>query len=156
MIRCIVAIDSKYGIANEHGIPWQGKLPTEVSYYRSKISGKVILMGSGTYNEFKKAPTDTKNYVLTRSEEPLREGFNKVSDLTQFFKSNDDVWVIGGAGVFTEVLDSADELYVTRIDQDFNCTKFFPKFEDKFELIKKDSPIQENGITFHYEVWSRK
>jgi dihydrofolate reductase len=29
MIRLIAAVDSQRGVANEHGIPWQGKVPMD-------------------------------------------------------------------------------------------------------------------------------
>ncbi len=156
MIHCIAAIDEKHGIANEEGIPWQGKLPSEVAYYRSKIQGQTILMGSATYKEHGAPPKSTKSYVLTSSSEPLRQGFQKVDSLERFLKGHPDVWVIGGAGVFNEVIDVTEMLYITRVQGNFNCTKFFPEFESDFSLVERSPLKEENGISFHFERWHRK
>lgn len=111
-------------------------------------------MGQGTYKELSKLWSDKKNYVATRSAENLREGFIAVDDAYGFLeKYQRDIWVLGGAGVFSSTLDLADELYITQLDQDFNCTKFFPRFQDKFTLRNESEPIKENGIIYTFQVW---
>jgi dihydrofolate reductase len=157
MIKFIAAIDNKLGMANDHGIPWQGKLPTDVEYFRKKTIGSTILMGYGTYAEFKNPKPDRRNVVASSKPEVLREGFELTKDARQFIKdSREDIWVIGGPGLFAQTLDLADELYLTRIEADFNCTKFFPEFENAFELKSRTKPQTENKITFCFEVWKRK
>jgi dihydrofolate reductase len=160
MIRLIAAIDDKRGIANEHGIPWHGKLPTDVKYYHEKVaSGDLILMGYGVYKELSKPMRGGVNYVATYEQnERFRSGFEPIYDARKFLESveHKDVWNIGGAILFKSTLDLAHELYLTRVQGDFHCTKFFPEFEQDFELISSTEPQEENGITFHFEVWKRK
>ncbi len=159
MIRFIAAIDSKRGIADEHGLPWQGKVPTDVHYYRNKIKKGYILMGFGLYVELSR-PYENEhkiNYVAMRGvHEKLREGFVAVSDGREFLKTcKTDVWNTGGALLFKSTMDLAEELHLTRLTGDFNCTKFFPEFERDFKLVSKSEPITENAITYHFEVWRR-
>lgn len=169
MIRFIAAIDNKMGLANEHGIPWQGKIPTDVAYFRDMTIGSTVMMGAGWYKEQQKPLINKRNIVATRNPEPLRPGFERAEDARKFLKKfkavktsqvdtvrGSDIWVGGGAGLFASTLDLADELYLTRIDADFDCTKFFPDFEDEFELKSSSDPITENGVTYHFETWSRK
>ena len=157
MIRFIAAIDIMHGLADEYGIPWQGQLPTDVKHFRYKTLHGIVMMGAGWYKEQIKPLPDRRNLVATSSPEPLRPGFEKVTDAHEFLKNaKDDIWVGGGAGLFTSTLDLADELYLTRLDQDFHCTKFFPKFEDKFILKSKSETQTENGISFSFEVWVRR
>jgi dihydrofolate reductase len=155
MIRFIAAIDNKRGIADDHGIPWD--LPTDVSYYRGKVRFHAYLIGYGTYIHYTKPLEDTQTYVATTQAKKLRTGFSKVSDAREFLQNTkEDVWVGGGAGVFESTIDLADELYLTRVNGDFNCTKFFPEFEQDFSIIESGKPHIENDITFHFEVWKRK
>jgi len=157
MICFIAAIDSKLGMADEYGIPWQDKIPNEVKYFRQKTEGNTVLMGYGTYVEFKSPLPNRRNVVASSKTEALRPGFELTSDARQFIQnSTDDVWVIGGAGLFSQTLDLADELYLTRIDGDFNCTKFFPEFESKFKLKSRSEPVTENGITYRFAIWQKK
>lgn len=157
MIRCIVAIDSKRGMADEHGIPWQGKVPADVAHFRDKTSGGIMVMGFRTYEEFDRPLPGRRNLVITHDDKPLRAGFEPIRNVSVFLQEfQEDVWVIGGAKVFADTLGYADELYLTRIEGDFQCTKFFPEFENDFELIQTEEPQAENGITFHFEIWKRK
>jgi dihydrofolate reductase len=157
MIHFIAAIDSKSGMAGEHGIPWQGKIPNEVKYFREKTEGSTILMGYGTYVEFKSPLPNRRNVVASSKTEALKPGFELTPDARQFIQSaSEDVWVIGGGGLFSQTLDLADELYLTRINGDFNCSKFFPEFESKFDLRSRSEPQTENAITYYFEIWQRK
>lgn len=157
MIRFIAALDSKRGVADDHGIPWQSKIPTDVRYFRDKTIGGNLLIGYGWYQEMQKPLPNRRNIVATTKTEVLRPGFEKVSDARKFLlNSKEDIWVGGGAGLFASTLDLADELYLTFVEGDFICTKLFPEFEDKFEKVSESEPITENGVTFRFTIWKRK
>jgi len=157
MIRAIVAIDTKRGLADDHGIPWQGQLPTDVKYYRDKIYTADILMGYGLYKELSKSQGPFTNYVATSSDESLKSGFQKVTDARKFLQeASGDVWNTGGAALFASTFDLVDELYITQLDQDFHCTKFFPEYKDAFQMVSETKPQTENGITFTFQIWHRK
>ncbi len=158
MIRFIAAVDSKLGIADAHGIPWQGKVPSDVKYYHSKISSGTLLMGYGVYKELSKPYPGGDNYVAIQGiDAKLGEGFKPVEDAKEFLlRQTGDVWNLGGAILFSSTIDLADELYLTRLEGDFHCTKFFPEFEKDFQRVSSSEPITENGITFHFEVWKRQ
>ncbi len=157
MIRFIAAIDSNKGLADEHGIPWKGKLPTDVAYYHGKIYGHNYLIGYATYEQHSKPLPGTPTYVAAHNTNDLRPGFIKVTDAREFLQSqSEDIWVGGGAGLFESTLDLADELYLTHLEGDFHCTKFFPDFKDKFEQVEISEPHTENGITFRIARYVRK
>jgi dihydrofolate reductase len=158
MIRLIAAVDSQLGVANDHGIPWQGKIPMDTQYFNDQTEEGIIVMGFRTYQEFDKPLHDRENFVVTkRGSEELRAGFSSVTDLAAFFDQHAEelVWVIGGAGLFSDSLVRADELYLTQLDRDFHCTKFFPNFSDTFELTSELGPHSENEISFLFEIWRR-
>lgn len=115
-------------------------------------------MGYATYQEFTMPLPDCRNVVASSSiTEPLREGFEITADAREFLKdSKEDIWVVGGARLFESTIDLADELYITQVQGDFNCTKFFPEFKNKFELKSEEKPITENGVTFTFQTWTKK
>lgn len=159
VIRLIVAIDAQRGLADEHGIPWQGRLPSDTEYFRKQTVDGIIVMGFRTYEEFATPLHDRDNYVVARSGgPPLRPGFQAVEDLDHFVADHTDevVWIIGGAGLYERTLPVADELYITQLDQDFGCTKFFPAFKDAFLLDPGVETRRENDLSFRFEVWRRK
>jgi dihydrofolate reductase len=157
MVYFIVVIDSKRGMANEQGIPWKGKTPKEVAYFRANTIHHNIMMGYGTYIEFTKPLSDRRNLVASTQAVSLLPGFELVLDAREFLMSSqEDVWVIGGAELFTSTLDLADELYITQLEGNFNCTKFFPEFEQNFVRISQSEIQEENGIRYRFQIWKRK
>lgn len=157
MIRLIAAMDDTRGISDGHGIPWQGRIPTDTEYFREQTAQGVIVMGYRTYQEFAQPLHDRENFVVSRPGTSLRPGFVGVPDVVEFLtrRSHETVWVIGGAAVYATTLPNADELYITQLDGDFKCTTFFPKFDDAFVLADDLGSHQENGIAFRFEIWRR-
>ncbi len=155
MIKLIAAIDINNGLANDNGIPWN--LPEDVKYFREKTAGSTVLMGRKTYEEFKQPLENRENLVLSSSEGLLRPGFKKVYNLKDFIKLNSDknIWIIGGSGLFSESIEYADQLFLTRVGGDFECTKFFPEFEDKFHLIHSSEEKKEGELGFRFEIWAK-
>lgn len=154
MINFIVAIDEKRGMANDKGIPWQGKVPADMTQFRQKTLHHPVLMGYRTYEEFPEPLGDRINFVVTRPGTKLRPGFEVVEDPVDYLKqAKEDVWVIGGAALFEQLLPYADELHITALDGDFNCTKFFPEYHQQFTQIYRGDDITQNGITYRFETW---
>lgn len=151
-------MDEKRGMANDHGIPWRGKVPNEVQYFRQQTAQGDILMGYGTYLEFSKPFHDHTNYVATNSDEELHEGFEKVEDARDFLEnySGELIWNIGGPGLLEHTIDLHDELYISQLKGNFECTKFFPRYEHLFELAEVGEWIEENGVTYRFEIWKKK
>jgi dihydrofolate reductase len=159
MVISIAAIDNKLGIANDQGIPWQGKIPTDVKHFRKATIGQTIIMGYGMYQELSHPFPDRRNIVATTRQlaEPIKPGFEVVSDVRKFIsEAKGDIWIVGGAKLYQSLLDITDKLDLTLIEADFNCTKFFPEFKDKFELTSESEPITENGLTYRFTIWNKK
>jgi dihydrofolate reductase len=153
-MRLIAAIDTRRGLATATGIPW--RLPGDVNQFRQRTVTGPVLMGRATYDEFAAPLGRGRNYVLTGSPDPLRPGFVPVGDLGTFLAGHsepDDLWVIGGAGIFAQTITWADTLHLTRVEGDFDCTKFFPSFESHFELTERSPEHRENGISYRFETW---
>lgn len=153
MMRMIVAVDSELGMATDTGIPWT--LPTDQRFFADQIEDGLILMGFATYDEISAPLHERTNYVATRRAGTLRDGFVAVPDAAAFIAEHRDdvVQNIGGAGLFAATLSLADELLITRIDADFHCTKFFPPFKDRFQVVAESDRIEENGVTFTFQTW---
>ena len=153
MIRLIAAIDSQRGIATNTGIPW--KLPGDTAYFRDKTASGLIVMGRATYEEFSAPLHDTENFVLTTAPVPLRPGFRAIAALDQLRRAHpdEDIWVIGGATVYRETMAEAEELLLTQVLQDFHCTKFFPPYQNDFELERQSADHQDGGVSYRFETW---
>lgn len=160
MIRLIAALDRRRGIGKAGKIPWS--IPEDAQYFtnQTKTHGGNVLTGGVTYRETYHGPLkDRQNFILTHDNTPI-EGVILVHDLATFLEefADRDLWVAGGAGVFEEVmkLSKADELWLTHIDADFDCDRFFPVYEDAFERVQASDPHDQNGISFYYATYRRR
>lgn len=156
MIRLIAAIDRERGIAKGGIQPW--KIPEDEMYFKDKthLFGGNVLMGSKTFEVIGHPLPNRRNFILTKDTSKI-EGVEVVNNFVFFMQSfPQDLWVIGGASVFEQTLEKADELYLTHIEADFGCDQTFPEFEQKFELSEKSDLREENGFIFTFCVYKRK
>ena len=160
MIRLIAAIDRQRGIAKNGIQPWS--IPLDEVYFteNTKTYGGNVLTGGTTF----RAAYDSKplagrqNYILTHDESEIK-GATAVNDLDKFLAefADRDLWVAGGAAVFTQVIQAgkADELYLTHINADFGCDQFFPKYTDGFHMVEQGEKQDQNGFNFSYVLYAR-
>jgi dihydrofolate reductase len=156
MVRFIAAIDEKRGIATDEGIPWD--LPSDREFFRRQLHDGLIVMGAGVYRELQKPFDDRTNYVVTHQTAPLRPDFIAVHDVDAFFETHRGELIqnVGGASLYEQSLKFADELILTQLYADFHCTKFFPAYEQAFELVSHGETQTENGTSFRFETWRRQ
>jgi dihydrofolate reductase len=157
MIRAIAAVDVRLGLATDDGIPWS--IPADVEHFRNTTSSSSVLMGYATYAEFESPMPGRTNYVATRRAPSLRDGFLPVSDLGSFLSDGaaGDLWIIGGAALYAATIQWAHELNLTRVDGDFNCTKFFPAFEPTFALATDVAvPSMDGTPDIRFQTWERR
>ncbi len=153
MIRAIAAVDEKLGIAANGGIPWT--IPEDGQYFRQQTETGIVLMGKDTYEEFAEPLPNRRNIVASRHLRTAREGFEIVNDVNEFLQNTlDDVWIIGGAGLYTSTLHYCDELYLTHIEGDFNCDRFFPVYADGFSLLSQSSEQVSGNYRFRFAVYA--
>lgn len=160
MILLIAAIDRKRGIARNGAMPWN--IPEDERFFtdQTKTRGGNVLTGMATFHEaYKDKPlAGRQNYILTHSTEPI-EGATVVNDLAGLLEEfkDKDLWVAGGTAVFQAVMDlgKADELYLTHIDGDFDCDRFFPEYEDTFKKVEESEVREQNGFKFTYAKYTK-
>lgn len=152
MIRQVVAMDEKQGIAKNGSQPW--KLPKEAAHFHAltKSKGGVVLMGRTTF-ELIGIMDDRDNYVLTSRTAPIA-GVTLVHDLDSFLAGlTTDLWIIGGAKLYETTLGLADELHITKIATDFGCDSFYPPYEASFKLVSATGQPPENGLSYAFYVY---
>ena len=155
-IKIIVAIDDKNGIAIGQKLPWD--LPTDRKHFRDSVYEDTVVLGWNTFATNNYRPYGIGDTILlTRKDREAVPGVWVVHDADDYFKKlTNDVWVAGGSEIYKIALQYATHLYITKVDGDFGADTFFPEFKNDFKLIHEDDPINENDITFRYQIWERK
>lgn len=161
-IRIIAAI------ARNNAIGYQDKLlywlPDDLKRFKRLTTGHTIIMGRKTFESFPKgALPNRRNVVLTRQKGltfPGAESFSSLKEALEACKSDDEVYIIGGASVYQEALPLADCLCLTEIDDiPAEADAYFP-FVDKnkwLEIVREEHPVDEkHPFKFAFVDYKRK
>lgn len=153
-----MAHDRAIGINNQ--LPW--KLPADMRWFRQHTLGKPIVMGRKTFESFGGKPLPQRtNIVITRDPDYQAEGAVVVHDIEAALLAAgqvDEIMIIGGASFYEQMLNSADRLYVTEIDHDFEADAWFPAFDIKqWRITSEEShPADDkNSYPCHFSIFER-
>lgn len=161
VLSLLVAADEHNVIGKDNKLPWH--LPNDLKYFKNLTWGMPILMGRKTFESIGKPLPGRQSIVITRNHDWQHKGVevvHSVEDAIQKAKDKDikEVFVIGGAEIFTTSLDKADRIYLTRIHYSFEGDVYFPELsEGEWTLVKNHlSPKDEKNPYDHsFQVWER-
>lgn len=158
MISLLWAMDKNRAIGLNNQLPWH--LPEDLKYFKRVTMGKPIAMGRKTYESIGRPLPGRENIVITRSQGVTIEGCTVIHDVKDLLKREDEeLFVIGGAEIFKEIMPYADRLYITEIREVFEADTFFPEINmDNWELIESTPGIKDekNPYTYEFFVYQRK
>lgn len=132
MLNLIVAMAKNNVIGLNGKMPWQ--LPADLQYFKRITMGHPIIMGRKTFDSIGRALPGRQNIVVTRNRDWQHSGVEVAHTLNEAITlaggaSDANKFVIGGAALYSEALNVADTLYVTRIHADVAGDTFFPAIE---------------------------
>ena len=159
MISLIVAHDPNRVIGKDNELPWH--LPEDLAYFKKMTMGKAMVMGRKTYESIGRPLPGRLSIVITRNPDYKAEGVVVVNNLEDGIEKAKEyapeVMIIGGAEIFKLVMEVADRLYITLIQDEFEGDTFFPAYEDDWVLKStSDEIISKNGTAFVYQVYDKK
>lgn len=144
----IVGMASNRVIGKDGTLPW--RLPEDLKFFKKTTLGHPILMGRKTFDSIGKPLPGRRNIVLSRTMEP-REGvevIHKLSALENLCEADEEVFLIGGAQLFEELLPDCAGMYLTWIEHPYEGDTFFPSFEHLFEAPEVVGSSE--GMEFRY------
>ena len=123
-MKLIVAVDREWGIGYKGDL--LARVRADLMNFRNETSGKTVVLGSNTLATFPggRVLKNRTNIVLTRNKDFYAEGAviaNSIEHLFEILKDYDtnDVYVIGGASVYTQLLPYCDTAIVTKFDRSY-------------------------------------
>ncbi len=134
-MKLIVAVDKDWGIGYKGDL--LARVRADLMNFRDLTSGKIVILGSNTLATFPggKALKNRTNIVLHPSEEYHPEDTTVVHSIEHLLEeikkyNTDDVYVIGGASVYKQMLPYCDTAYVTKFDKSFKKDVYFPDLDE--------------------------
>lgn len=131
MIIFVAAMDRNRGIGSNGKLPWH--LPGDLQFFKKTTMGHAILMGRITYQAIGRSLPGRENIVLTANRFFSAEGVTVIHTLEEAaaLGKSRDLYVIGGAQVFRQLLPIADKLILTQIHHEFPADTYFPELVEE-------------------------
>ena len=138
-------------VAKNNAIGFQNKLiywlPNDLKRFKALTTGNTIIMGRKTFESLPKgALPNRRNVVISRNSEYVAEGAEVYASIDAALAAcnGDEIFILGGEQLYKAMLDKADRLCLTEIDDEpENADAFFPEFD---KAVWKES-MRENHET---------
>lgn len=128
-LSIIVAMTEDQVIGYEGKMPWN--IPEDLKHFKQTTLGHTLLMGRKTFDSIGRVLPGRRTIVITRNLKAKIEGAEiaySVESALELAKG-DEIFVVGGADLYEQLLPFADRMYVTLIRHPFKGDKYFPKFD---------------------------
>lgn len=165
-MKAIAAVDRNWGIGLKGRLLVQ--IPADQKFFRETTTGHVVVMGRKTLESFPHgAPLrDRVNIVLTRGGITLPDGIeiaHSIDELKELLKGyeGEEIYCIGGAKVYEELLFMCDECLITKIDESYEADAYFPDLDKDpdWELVSDDRGQEEQtyfDLVYHFLRYRRR
>jgi len=129
-ITLIAAIGKNRELGKNNDLIWN--IPGDLKFFRKNTLGKPIVMGMNTLNSFPGLLPDRKHIVLTHRNIELGKEIiivHSIDELLQYIDLlNEEVMIIGGATLYSQMIGYANKMLLTEIDDSKDCDVYFPEF----------------------------
>ncbi len=122
--------------------------------------GKPLIMGRKTFESIGKPLPGRTNIVITTNKTYSREGIKvatslndalKIAEGVAFIDGQEEVMVIGGAGIYALCLPQADRLYYTKVHAVVQGDAFFPEVNwSEWKLVAQEDHKASGNNPYDY------
>ena len=135
-------------------------LPKDLKFFKENTIGKNIIMGYNTYKSLPGLLPKRIHLVLTHkniNNTDMLMTFDSIDKLFNYLsKIDEDVYVIGGAAVYKELMPYASKMLLTHIQNTHEADAYFPAFDlNDWDRIIIDNE-EENNIKYKHYLYKRK
>lgn len=130
IISMVAAMAKNRIIGKDNQMPWH--LPADLKHFKTVTMGKPVIMGRKTFESIGRPLPGRQNIVISRNQEYKAEGCDTVcsiEDAINLVSGVEEVMIIGGGFLYSQLLEKTDKLYLTFIELDVEGDTCFPEFE---------------------------
>lgn len=160
MVSAIAAVDNNYGIGYKNELLCHIK--EDLKYFKRLTTKNVVVMGRKTWDSLPKKPLPNRiNIVITNSvkSKTLIDGaifitLSAFKNLLKEIRREYNIFIIGGAQIYKELLPYCDYAYITRIYKSFeNVDTYFPKLNKSWTVLDKKPIETQNDIEYQFCIY---
>lgn len=154
-MNLIAAVDSNWGIGYKNKL--LVRIPADQRFFRDETINKAVIMGRKTLESFPNGIplkqrlnvviTSDRNYkahdaVVVHS---IEEAMEAVKDY-----SSEDVYIIGGATIYEQMLSYCDVAHITKIDYVYKADTYFPNLDKNDEWVLTEESEEQTYYDLIY------
>ena len=133
-------------------------LPADLKHFKEITSGHTVVMGRKTFDSLPNgALPNRKNIVISRNSNLKIENATVYSSFDYALiklMDEDEIFIIGGAQIYSQILPDADKLYLTKIHADFpEADVFFPTIDyHQWRELSRETHLadEKNSYSFSF------
>ena len=122
-LALIAAIARNRVIGKDGKLPWH--ISEDLKRFKKLTTGHVILMGRRTFESMGRQLPNRRHVVITSRSIPSVETYRSIPEALNALANEEKIFVIGGGQIYAELLDRADELFLTMVDEEVDGDTFF-------------------------------
>lgn len=151
-LSVIVAIDAKNGIGKDNQL--LASISADLKRFKAITSGHTVIMGRNTWESLPKRPLPNRRNVVITSRLLADEGaevVGSVAEALQVTANDGEVFVMGGASVYSQMMPYANKLYLTLIHNEFEADVFFPEIDySQWRELERVDVSDDEKVDFSY------
>lgn len=162
IISLIVAVADNGIIGKENGLPWH--IGADLKRFKAITTGHTILMGKNTYLSIGRPLPNRRNVVLSSSlkaeDVPGCEVIANLDEIDHLGLGKDEeLFIIGGARVYEQMMPKADKLYLTKVHTQADGDVSFPEIDwSEWALCSETHGFadEKNDFDYSFQNYERK
>lgn len=154
----IAAVGKNRELGKDNDLIWH--LPNDLKFFRQVTSNHTIIMGRNTFESLPRMLPNRKHIVLTsRDGLPNEvEVYRELKQILEKYKdTEEEIFIIGGASIYTQFLEHSSKLYLTEIDaEEETASVYFPEFDQQQYNREVLQENEDNGISYKHVLYIKK
>lgn len=157
MYTIIAAIGKNRELGRDNKLLWS--LKGDLKFFKEKTTNHTIIMGRKTFESLGRLLPNRKHVVISSSNNFPEEVdvYNNIESLLSYYKdTSEELFIIGGAKIYSEFIDYATKMYLTLVDGEFDADVYFPMFDESVWTKTVLSENEENGLKYKHVLYEKK
>ena len=154
----IAALGKRNELGKNNALIWH--LKEDMKFFRRMTKGHTIVMGRKTFESLPGMLPKRHHIIITRDLSYSKEGieiFHSIEDFIEAYKEKkEEVFVIGGGQIYSQLLPYSSHLYLTEIDHEFDADVFYPEFNREDYYCNVLTDFEEDGIHYRHIEYIKK
>ena len=159
-ITIIAAASENNVLGKNNDLIW--RIPEDLMRFKKMTTGHAVIMGRKTFESMSKALPNRRNIIVTRNKKFFAENTEicySIKEALSLVKDDPQPFIIGGGEIYSQSMEFANIIELTRVHHDFDGDTFFPEIPNhKWELILKEriSSLTPEDLSWSYLRYKRK